>query len=114
MKNLALEVLSKIGASLEEYDGQCGELANEVITQFPDGDILYVEPKKQRFLHHRCGGSWTYHMVPIVNGYVHDAWLFDDALPIDLYLLTAYGQQGIIVAINGEDVDPISLQRILP
>lgn len=113
MKNLALEVLSKTGASLEEYDGQCGELANEVITQFPDGDILYVHTKNFD-IQHRCGISWRYHMVPIVNQHVHDAWLFDDALPIDQYLQVAYGEQEIIVAINGEDVDPVSLQRILP
>lgn len=76
-KNLALAFLNNHGETLEEYDGICGELTDSIIHWLgkESVNILYVErAAANSCLLARCGKQWWYHMVPIIDGFVHDAW----------------------------------------
>ncbi len=90
--NLASRYLQDHGQSLEEWDGICGELANVVIG--PNDHILHVEPA--------C--LWKYHMVPLIDGLVHDAWCDGPAIPIKEWLIRLCGHDYVTVALDGVDI----------
>lgn len=106
--NLARELLEARGETVEDWDGQCGELGDLVLhaVDDPEASVLYVErvhPTKYD-LEHASGERWWWHMVPVVSGLVHDAWLDGPALPVSDYLAKAFGRQAVKVAKNGDDV----------
>lgn len=91
--NLASQYLETHGQTIEDWDGVCGELANE-ISQDGD-DILYVEGEI----------PWRYHMVLLRDGLVHDAWCEGDALPITEWLVTMFGSTSEVeVSLNGDTI----------
>ena len=76
IKNLALIFLAEHDESIEEYEGLCGELTDQVIKWLGEDmvSILFIDPTNPYHLDDPDGGRWYYHMVPIVDGLVHDPW----------------------------------------
>jgi hypothetical protein len=89
--NLAHEFLRGRGETVGDWDGVCGELANELVG--PEDSIIWV------------GGDiqWRYHMVPLIGGLIHDAWCEGDALPLAEWLAKMFGDSCVTVAQNGDD-----------
>jgi len=92
MIHRARQYLKRTNQSLDDYDGICGELANEVMG--PNDHIVYVEPA--------C--LWRYHMVPFINGLIHDAWCDGPPIPIKEWLIKLCGHDDVTVTIDGEDI----------
>jgi len=92
MKHLAREYLQANGQTVDDWDGDCGGLANEVIG--PSDDIIYVEPA--------C--LWRYHIAPLIDGLVHDAWCDGPPIPIKDWLIRLCGHDEVTVTINGVDI----------
>lgn len=86
MENLAVAFLRKEAAPeasrplsklLKAYEGLCGELTDQIIWWLGEErvSILYIEPlADDDALANPKGGYWSYHMVPVIDGLVHDAW----------------------------------------
>lgn len=75
-QNLAVQYLTERNLALEDYDGHCGELVDDLIHWLGEDrvNILYVAPT-DGFETMRAGShDWSYHMVAVVDGTVHDAW----------------------------------------
>jgi len=90
--NYAIDYLRHAGITLEEVDGQCGEVCDEVLRKHPRASILYITPSDpdDSFLMYTPDGTcydWCYHMVPVVDGVVHDAWFPDRLLPPEEYIV---------------------------
>lgn len=92
--NAAAAHLFATGQALEDYEGLCGNLADEIIE--PDDLMLYVEGDI----------PWSFHMVVLRDGLVHDAWCDSpDALPVREWLVMMFGTTAwVTVAVNGDDV----------
>lgn len=96
--NLAIAFLEESEESLDEYDGMCGELADNILQWLDLGDrvcILYIEPHYP--LDDIDNGidrwGWRFHMVVLVDGLVHDAWFPTLVLPPDEYIEAAFPDQ---------------------
>lgn len=90
--NLARAYLEKAGETIEDWDGICGELADKVMGA--GDDVLYVEGEI----------GWRYHMVPLIDGFVHDAWCPGDAIPPKAWLAKMFGDSSVEVSLNGDTV----------
>lgn len=86
MENIAVKILKSIKMTLDQFDGLCGELANEVLHEYPEAQILYIESERDSYIESVYGYIWSYHMVPVIDGYVHDAWHPNFILPVDEYI----------------------------
>ena len=75
-------VAAKYVSTLEDWEGLCGELVDELLHAHPEGDILWVD--NPIF-------GWRYHMALILDGRVHDPWYVDLVLPPDQYVEAAFG-----------------------
>lgn len=96
--NLATQYLRDHNETLKDYEGLCGELANVIAKDIPDSKIVYV------------GGpavfdttAWTYHMVVMVEGVIHDAWR-RRAMPLAEWLQKFDCEWPIEIMIDGEEV----------
>lgn len=97
--NHAVNLLRKTKMTLDHYYGLCGELCDEVLHEHPEAKILYIQPHPVAGLFPgvlevwREGSlvEWSYHMVPVVDGLVHDAWFPEDMLPPDEYVKKIFG-----------------------
>lgn len=78
--NQALRLAQESGG-LDEWEDLCGELADHVLHAFPKAQILYVE-----LIDH----EWGWHMVPVIDGIVHDAWHPASMLPPDQYVYEVF------------------------
>ena len=99
MINLAVEYLRVNRMALDDFEGQCGELVDEIIhwlgesrvkilsMRTPDGQVL--------------GGRWGYHVAPLIDGVVHDAWYPDCVLPPDQYVKRAFPDENIDLKVFG-------------
>jgi hypothetical protein len=63
----------------EDYDGFCGELANEVLVcydEVEDQAVLYVEARGGGLIFPNYDPSqiWKYHQVPVLGGSVFDLY----------------------------------------
>lgn len=88
--NLALDELRLLNETLDEYEGLCGELCDRVLARH-HGSILYVAPIGQTLSMTSAGGyEWTYHMVPVVDDLVHDAWHPDNVVSVDQYVRAVF------------------------
>lgn len=106
MKNIAIQVLEEIGKSLEDFEGLCGELADEVLHRFPDAKLLVIEPEDwvNGLAVERDGFGWDYHIVPIINDAVHDAWFPELVLSPKEYIQQAFpGRDDVKAKIYGKD-----------
>lgn len=105
MKNLALEFLEESGESLLDYEGLCGELVDAIIHWFGQKrvHILYIKPKGE--LDSIDNGidrwGWSYHMVAVIDGIVHDPWFPSLILPPQEYVLSAFPGQDLHYEITG-------------
>jgi len=94
LKNLALEELRILGKELEDYNGHCGELCDDVLHRHHKAKILYIAATHEPDLIVSVAGhAWDYHMVPVVDGIVHDAWHPDLLLPPLEYVQAAFPKQ---------------------
>lgn len=90
-KNRAKEFLRQRGETVADWDGICGELANAVMTE--KDNVLWVEGDIQ----------WRFHMVPLIDGLVHDAWCErEEALPVSEWLRVMFAAAEIELSLNGE------------
>lgn len=90
--NKGHEYLQAHGETVDDYDGMCGELANNILS--PGDNIIYVEGP---------GCPWRYHMVPLIDGLIHDAWCPGDALSLHEWAEKMCSGE-ITIALNGDDI----------
>lgn len=106
--NIAVQILEELGEGLGDYDGMCGELADAVLHRYPDAKILYVKPENmsEDLI---CGEEpWSYHMVAVVDGIVHDAWFPELMLPPKQYVKQAFPGLRVIATVHyGEEKETI-------
>ena len=94
--NIAVQILEELGEDLKDYEGFCGELADQVIHRNPGAQILYIEPCCDScWLPHK-DDAWRYHMVAVVDGIVHDAWFPELLLPPAQYVEQAFPRAGAV------------------
>lgn len=98
MRNLAIKFLEERCEDLEDYDGNCGELADAMMHWLGEDKvrILYIEPRLEGgalILGDHC---WSYHMVPVIDGRAHDAWQPELVVDVDEYVLHAFPGQNFI------------------
>lgn len=91
--NLATEYLKQQKETVHDWDGFCGELANEISDKDTD-HIIYVEGDI----------GWKYHMVLFRDGLIHDAWCPGDARPLREWLAEMFGEHAWVeLALDGVD-----------
>ncbi len=90
--NRAAAFLAARNETVADWEGVCGELANEIIG--PDDDIIHVEGEI----------AWRYHMAALIGGLIHDAWCEGGALPLADWLSKMFGAAEVTVALNGDDI----------
>ena len=90
--HLAREFLRKRAETVDDWEGVCGELANEVITE------------KDSIIHVDGCVRWRYHMVPYIDGLVHDAWCPGPPLPVKEWLRAMFPGECVEVLLNGDVV----------
>jgi len=95
-ENIALQILEESGETVEDFEGLCGELADEVLHRYPNGKILYLEPVDSEG---SIAGRWSYHMVAIVDGLVHDAWFPELVLCPKEYVSNAFPGERISMKV---------------
>lgn len=100
IRNLAVAYLEHKGEALDEYEGICGELV--------DGMMHWLGEDKIRILYIKgeslgCRGlEWSYHMVAVIDGLVHDAWLPDLLLPPKEYVEAAFPKADVEFSFPAE------------
>lgn len=108
MENLSQKFLNSIDGSIEHYDGICDELTFSVLEKFGNESDCYIEIKPQDPAERleyipdptaRALGAeevidrWVWHVAPVINGLVHDAWFPDLVLTPYAYLIRAFPNQ---------------------
>lgn len=93
--NLATEYLRSIRETTEDWDGCCGALADTLLSR-NGGELVWVEGE--------IGPHWRYHTAALIDGLIHDAWCPGDALPIEDWLRSMFGDGVVGVTINGDIV----------
>ncbi len=69
---------------LDQWDGICLELVNDLLNSHPTGSILYVDNLPDD--HH-----WRYHAALLLDGIVYDAWNPTLRLPLIEYVRHVFG-----------------------
>lgn len=77
--NIAAAIAARDG--LDTWDGCCLELCNEVETEHPDIDVLWID---------QPDALWDFHVVPVIDGVVHDAWNPEAMLPPAEYVAAVF------------------------
>lgn len=102
MENIAVKVLRSIKMTLDQFDGLCGELADEVLHKYPDAQLLYIEGSESIYIKSTAGYIWTYHMVPVIDGLVHDAWHPELILSVDEYVKRVFPTSELRTSLYAE------------
>jgi len=89
--NRAHQYLLVHGETVADWEGNCGALADLIAG--PNGEMIWVEGPAIK---------WRYHMVPFIDGLIHDAWCDGDALPIGEWLARMFRDHWVQVSKNGE------------
>ena len=102
-QNLALQLLEDQGESTDEYDGMCGELVDAIIHWLGEDrvSIMHVDAHDNDLVG-PCE-LWRYHMVPVIDGIVHDAWVTELILPPVEYAKLAFPTQSLRLSFYGVD-----------
>jgi len=81
----------------------CGELADGIIHWLGEErvSILHIEAERGVIL--LPDDQWRYHMVPVIDGKVHDAWYPHLVLPPAEYAKQAFPGQALSLAIYGAE-----------
>lgn len=100
--NLTIQFLRRSGGDIDEYDGFCGELVDGMIHWLGEDrvKILYIEGADGAEIIAGTWRHWRYHMAPVIDGIVHDAWFPDMLLPPDEYVLKAFKDQHVVATIH--------------
>ncbi len=88
IRNLAVAYLEHKGETLDEYEGICGELVDGMMHWLGEDRIriLYIKGESLE-----CRDlEWSYHMVAVIDGLVHDAWFPNFILPPEKYVKAAF------------------------
>jgi len=82
----------------------CGELVDGIIHWLGEDrvDILYIKPVDEydALENDFDQAGWSYHMVAIVDGIVHDPWFPTLCLPPIEYVRCAFPNQRVIATKN--------------
>ncbi len=99
--NLAVAFLAKQNESISDYDGFCGELVDGIIHWLGEDRvaIMYLAETSELGI---LGPAkvWRYHMVPVIDGEVHDAWFPEIIASPREYLSLAFAEQKIEVSFH--------------
>lgn len=103
IKNLAIQTLEAAGETVDDYDGLCGELVDALIHKHGSDavSIMYIKPPSMDICIQNGHRLWSYHMVAVIDGAVHDAWFPDLILPPQEYLTAAFPGQDLTSEIDG-------------
>lgn len=100
--NLSIRYLQRHGKSIDDYEGCCGEFVDDIIHWLGEGNV--------RIMYLRGGeagigprGMWSYHMVPVIDGHVHDAWFPDHVLPPEEYVHSVFAGQNAEISFPVEE-----------
>jgi hypothetical protein len=76
--------------TLDDYEGCCGELVDQMMHWLGEKkiDILYIKPAAECDM--ALNDIWSYHMVSVIDGIVHDAWFPELLLPPEEYVKKAF------------------------
>lgn len=102
--NLAVQFLESENSNIEEWDGECYAVCDEVLERYPHGHVVYVDGDAVEQY------GWWYHQVPYIDGLIHDAWLagwqqIPEPLPLEEWLVKMFGTDDEVdVTINGEPI----------
>lgn len=100
IQNRATAYLDDENETTTDWDGVCGELADAIIT--PHDHILHVESPDNAVL---CKQRWwAYHMVPLIDGLVHDAWCEGPARTIADWLVRMFPDTAVTLSVDGNDI----------
>ena len=95
MKNMAIQFLEERQECLDDYDGLCGELVDAIMHWLGEDKvrILYIKPRHCSIDLALGDRRWSYHMIPVIGGLVHDAWQPHLVMSVDEYVLHAFPGQ---------------------
>jgi hypothetical protein len=117
MVNLARKFLEEKGEDLEDYDGYCLELVDDILKWLgPErearAEIMYMDVPYLGDLHPSCVQvvGWRCHAVLFMDGLVHDAYL-EEALPVDKYLRTMFPHNNVIEVTYNSGMDNERVER---
>ena len=96
--NLSRQLIASLGGDLMSWWGGCVPLADAVLDEHGGGLFLCIEcahgaPARLQGL---GGGRWSRHVVPVVDGVVHDAWSHLPPMPSADYLLAHFSGEKIL------------------
>jgi len=112
VKNIAIQFLMDRKEDLVSYSGLCSDLADEICTWIGEDrvQLLFLKPKEgssivytpnhfgKLYDNFSCDiedCDWDYHIVPVIDGIVHDAWHPELVLQPDEYIKEAFPGQDI-------------------
>lgn len=101
-ENLAVALLQKNEETIADYDGHCGELVDGIIHWLGEDrvSILYLKPSNEIEGLITNWDVWRYHMVALIDGFVHDAWFPKLVLPPGEYIAKAFPGQKVIPSFH--------------
>ena len=99
--NLSICYLLQHNESLSEYEGYCGELTDAIIHWLGEQRvrIMYIKGDESGF---GPDCSWYYHVVPVIDGRVHDAWFPDCVFTPKKYIKAAFPKQNVHFSFPAE------------
>ena len=120
-RNLGVQFLTWKGESVDDYLGACGELVDGMIHWLGERhvSILHLEAPGKELLWHtqRETGKarhipvpWCYHMVAVIDCYVHDPWHPSLVLPPKRFIARAFPGQVVLGEFFGGPRDGEEIQ----
>lgn len=123
MENIALRWLRTTRSGLDEFDGQCMELVDEVGRWLKrkgiSHSVLWIESASASdviwspIIAHYPNEEqhWGYHVVILSKGLIHDAWLHDP-LPPRQYFARVFPDQKVRVEHRTSKLGDLTLTEI--
>lgn len=90
--------------TLKDYEGLCGEIANQILVCAGRGNILFIEPIDEYLcpMYNRAL-LWGFHQVAVIDGLVCDPWNPGEPSPIEVYLKEVFPGQKYKTELFAED-----------
>lgn len=117
MKNLTKKYLKESCKTIKDYSDICGDLADEMIHHLgcKRVNLLYIEPIDEfNTIQLFYGGeeyNWDYHIAPVIDGLVHDAWS-DKILEPKEYLKNSFPGQNLRAVIYCENDVQLTIETM--
>ena len=112
MENLAEKYLAESNQTTADFYGNCGELVDEMMHWMGEDKIriFYISitsailPLKPNG-DYTDGGTylWRYHMVPVIDGIVHCAWMPELMVSPDEYVKIGFPEQEVESSFPAEE-----------